>query len=68
MPVYRVYRIMEMHGYQDVEAANAEDAVDILSGDEDPESWEMDGYGSGNSFYVSTEDGKRLSPQPTFHR
>lgn len=67
MAMYRVYRIMEMHGWQDIEAANPEDAVDILSGDDDPENWTMDGYGSGNQFYVYSEDGKILRPQPTFN-
>lgn len=76
MPTYRVYRIMEMHGYQDVEADSEIEAVAKLFHDDAPEykipnispvnGYDIDGYGMGDTFYVYTEDGKVITPQPTF--
>lgn len=77
MPIYRVYRIMEMHGFQDVEANSEIEAVAKCFHDDAPyytvppvsnvrEGYQINGYGMGDTFYVHTEDGKVIKPQPTF--
>lgn len=64
MPKYRIYRTFEMYGYQDVEAANEQDALDRVAGDDDPEYWQMNGYGDstppGGRLEVYSVDGKRV--------
>ncbi len=77
MATYRVYRIMEMHGYQDVEADSDIEAVAKIFNDDAEyykipkipcvfNGYNIDGYGMGDTFYVHTEDGKEIKPQPTF--
>lgn len=74
---YRVYRIMEMHGWQDVEADGPleavakcfdSDATEYKLPELPPvvEGYELDGYGMGDTFYVYTKDGEPIKPQPTF--
>jgi hypothetical protein len=61
MPRY-IYRTFEMYGYQDVDAANEQDAIDGVAGDDDPGGWTIDGYDdppTGAGLRVWSTDGKR---------